>query len=64
MTDKKIYFVGEKVVEAGEYICVPCGYKINLKVDEQFPECVSCLKSQKDVDMEAVSDEGTWEKVS
>lgn len=60
---QKKYFVGEKVPEEGEYICAPCGYKVNLKSGEEFPECVSCLQSQKDVDMEEVSDEGTWEKV-
>ena len=64
MLEKKLFFVGEKVLEAGEYVCVPCGYKIELKVDELFPECVSCLQSQKDVDMDEVSDEGTWEKVN
>lgn len=55
--------MGEKVLEASIYVCVPCGYRLELKEGEEFPECVTCLQSQKDVDMESVSDEGTWEKV-
>jgi len=34
-----------------------------LEAGDVFPECVSCLQSQKDVDIESVSNEGTWEKL-
>ncbi len=61
---ENIYNVGDVVPADGEYACVPCGYKKTYKAGEIFPECISCLEKFKDVDMDEVSDEGVWEKVS
>lgn len=37
------YRMGERVIEAGFYICVPCGYKRYLKEGDHFPSCIKCL---------------------
>lgn len=63
MAQNKTYFVGEKASQTGEYVCSPCGYRLFLKKGELFPECVSCLESQKDISREDLTDEGVWEKV-
>ncbi|MBT4850127.1 hypothetical protein HON36_04735 [Candidatus Parcubacteria bacterium] len=58
------YNVGDIVPTDGEYACVPCGYKKTYRAGETFLECISCLDKFKDVDTEAITDEGTWEKVN
>lgn len=40
------YHVGDVVPKEGEYVCVPCGFKKNLRPGEEFSECISCMKDQ------------------
>lgn len=60
---KKVHNIGELVNEEGWYVCVPCGYRKFHKRGEQFEECISCLKAHKDVEINDIMDEGSWEKI-
>jgi hypothetical protein len=37
------YSKGDSVPAAGEYVCVPCGFKRQYQAGEHFGECLSCL---------------------
>ena len=39
--------VGALVEIAGDYICVPCGYKKRLEKGDRFPKCVQCLGKEE-----------------
>jgi len=57
------YIIGETVPEDGNYSCIPCGYKKELKKGEKFPECIACLESHKVVNMDEVADDSAWKRV-
>jgi len=59
-TNPNTYPAGAIVKESGNYICVPCGYKIYLEKGDEFPPCIECIKKQEYV---MDGDEGLWEKV-
>lgn len=55
-----LFEVGEKVMQAGYYICVPCGNKRFFEKDQKFPSCLSCLSEDK---ITSTKNPGLWEKV-
>lgn len=61
----KPFSKGEVVPAAGEYVCVPCGFKKTYAPGEQFGECMSCLSGtpngQHD---EFLEGEEMWEKIT
>ncbi len=58
-----LYHKGEEVPEAGAYVCVPCGYKMDLGQGVNFPECAACLAGSEDGPEEYASGAEIWEKV-
>jgi len=64
MIKNNIYNKGDTVPENGIYVCVPCGYKKELKVGNIFSECTSCLAGTEEGDEEYVTGTGMWEKFS
>lgn len=55
---------GDHVPAAGEYVCVPCGFKKTYQPGEQFTECMSCFSGTPDGQHEEfVEGEEMWEKV-
>ncbi len=61
--EKQTFNKGDQVPEAGEYICVPCGYKHAYHPGETFGECTSCLAGSADGDPEFVEGSAIWEKI-
>jgi hypothetical protein len=61
----KPFSKGDVVPVAGEYVCVPCGFKKKYEPGEQFGECLSCLSGtpngQHD---EFLEGEEMWEKIT
>tara|TARA_B100001971_G_C18168763_1_gene525817 strand:- start:563 stop:769 length:207 start_codon:yes stop_codon:yes gene_type:complete len=41
--------VGKSVEQDGYYVCVPCGYKKYLKVGDTFPNCIKCMKKEREL---------------
>lgn len=62
--ENKTFNKGEKVPTAGEYICVPCGYKHTYEIGEIFGECVSCLAGSDEGKDDFAEGLEMWEKVS
>ncbi len=56
------YNKGEKVPDAGEYVCVPCGYHHTYAQGEQFGECMSCLAGSQEGDEEFADGLEMWER--
>lgn len=64
MADETPFSKGDKVPEAGEYVCVPCGYKHQYHAGEEFGECISCLSGTPGGQHEEyVEGMEMWEKV-
>lgn len=62
MKKQKTYNKDEKVLEEGEYICVPCGFRKHFKVGDIFSECTSCLSGTEDGHEKYVEGLELWEK--
>ena len=62
MAENNIYNKGDAVPEHGMYVCVPCGYKKELKSGDTFGECTSCLAGTEEGNEEYVAGTGMWEK--
>lgn len=59
----KPFSKGDKVLAAGEYVCVPCGYKKQYQPGEVFGECMSCLSGTPSGQHEEfLAGEEMWEK--
>jgi len=43
-----MYKWGQKVPQAGEYLCVDCGYILELEEGKTFPICETCLSGEPD----------------
>ncbi len=55
---------GDQVPEAGQYVCVPCGYKHDYQAGDQFGECMSCLSGTPQGEHEEfLEGEEMWEKM-
>lgn len=63
MSDQSTTFnKGDIAAEAGNYVCVPCGFRKHFKQGEQFSECMSCLSGTKHGDEEYAEGLELWEK--
>lgn len=60
--ENEIFNKGDKVVDEGHYICVPCGYEKHYKAGDAFGECTSCLAGTEDGADEYTEGTGLWEK--
>lgn len=58
-----LYHKDEEVPVSGTYVCVPCGYKMQLEQDDTFPECMACLAGTSDGPEEYVEGQELWERV-
>lgn len=63
MGEKKTFNKGEIVPEAGEYVCVPCGYHKEYRPGEQFTECISCFSGTHDGHEDFAEGLEMWEKI-
>lgn len=63
MAEGILYHKGEEVPEGGTYVCVPCGYQMNLEPGKTFPECAACLAGTPDGPEEYVKGTEIWEKM-
>lgn len=59
---ENIFNKGDTVPEDADYICVPCGYKRELKAGETFGECTSCLAGTDEGEKEYMEGTSLWEK--
>jgi len=59
----KLHNKGDNVEEAGNYICVPCGYKHGYNAGEKFGECLSCLSGTNAGHEDYVEGLELWEKL-
>jgi|GEM_PF-905425 len=58
---RSCYKWGQKVPQDGEYLCVDCGYILELKTSDIFPICEVCLSGEPTGP--ATSAEGYWELI-
>lgn len=56
-----VFNVESMVPQNGTYVCVPCGYKKELKAGECFPLCFSCLEGKKYNNDHYMKGLGLWE---
>jgi hypothetical protein len=59
--DQKLYKWGQIVPEAGDYLCVDCGYIATFEAGDIFPVCEVCLSGEPAGPTS--SDGAFWEKV-
>ncbi len=59
--DDNMYKWGQVVPEDGEYLCVDCGYILELKEGQVFPICEVCLSGLPEGP--SGPEKGYWEKV-
>ena len=59
--EEDMYRWGQVVPEAGEYLCVDCGFVLELEQGQAFPICEVCLSGLPEGP--SSPDKGFWEKV-
>lgn len=47
------YRVGERVPLNGQYVCVPCGYRLDLMEGDVFPACINCMRVSRPLEVES-----------